>query len=125
MQKSYYQTPGLGTFPEPGKTNSVTVKYDKDSDKTNVKEGKLTIRYTDTLGNEIKDPTTQTGKVGDLYEVVAPDIKGWKLNDNSSNLYRDDYTEGNTTVTFKYDKDETVTPAEQGSVTVQNLDQDG
>ena len=125
MQKSYYQTPGLGTFPEPGKTNSVTVKYDKDSDKTNVKEGKLTIRYTDTLGNEIKDPTTQTGKVGDLYEVVAPDIKGWKLNDNSSNLYRDDYTEGNTTVTFKYDKDETVTPAEQGSVTVQYLDQDG
>lgn len=129
MQKSFYQTPGLGTqtydFPESGKTNSVTVKYDKDSDKPDVKEGKLTIRYTDTLGNEIKDSKTQTGKVGDLYEVVAPDIKGWKLNDNSSNLYRDDYTEGNTTVTFKYDKDETVTPAEQGSVTVQYLDQDG
>lgn len=129
MQKSFYQTPGWGTqtydFPEPGKTNSVTVKYDKDSDKPDVKEGKLTIRYTDTLGNEIKDPTTQTGKVGDLYEVVAPDIKGWKLNDNSSNLYRDDYTEGNTTVTFKYDKDETAKPAEQGSVTVQYLDQDG
>ncbi len=129
MQKSYYQTPGLGTqtydFPEPGKTNSVTVKYDKDSDKSNVKDGKLTIRYTDTLGNEIKDSKTQTGKVGDLYEVVAPDIKGWKLNDNSPNLYRDDYKEGNTTVTFKYDKDETVTPAEQGSVTVQYLDQDG
>ena len=129
MQKSFYQTPGLGTqtydFSEPGKTNSVTVKYDKDSDKPNVKDGKLTIRYTDTLGNEIKDSKTQTGKVGDLYEVVAPDIKGWKLNDNSSNLYRDDYTEGNTTVTFKYDKDETVTPAEQGSVTVQYLDQDG
>ena len=129
MQKSFYQTPGWGTqtydFPEPGKTNSVTVKYDKDSDKTDVKEGKLTIRYTDTRGNEIKDPTTQTGKVGDLYEVVAPDIKGWKLNDNSPNLYRDDYKEGNTTVTFKYDKDETATPAEQGSVTVQYLDQDG
>ncbi|MDM7653168.1 MucBP domain-containing protein [Lactococcus cremoris] len=129
MQKSYYQTPGLGTqtydFPEPGKTNSVTVKYDKDSDKPDVKEGTLTIRYTDTRGNEIKDPTTQEGKVGDLYEVVAPDIKGWKLNDNSPNLYRDDYKEGNTTVTFKYDKDETATPAEQGSVTVQYLDQDG
>ncbi|QLF90859.1 MucBP domain-containing protein [Lactococcus lactis] len=129
MQKSFYQTPGLGTqtydFPEPGKTNSVTVKYDKDSDKPDVKDGKLTIRYTDTLGNEIKAPTTQTGKVGDLYEVVAPDIKGWKLNDNSSNLFRDEYKEGNTTVTFKYDKDETATPAEQGSVTVQYLDQDG
>lgn len=128
MQKSFYQTPGLGTqtydFPEPGKTNSVTVKYDKDSDKPNVKEGKLTIRYTDTRGNEIKDPTTQTGKVGDLYEVVAPDIKGWKLNDNSSNLYRDEYEEGNTTVTFKYDKDETPTPAEQGSVTFKYVDKD-
>ena len=110
MQKSYYQTPGLGTqtydFPEPGKTNSVTVKYDKDSDKPDVKEGTLTIRYTDTRGNEIKDPTTQEGKVGDLYEVVAPDIKGWKLNDNSPNLFRDEYEEGNTTVTFKYDKED-------------------
>ncbi len=129
MQKSFYQTPGWGTqtydFPEPGKTNSVTVKYDKDSDKPDVKEGKLTIRYTDTLGNEIKAPTTQTGKVGELYEVVAPDIKGWKLNDNSSNLYRDEYKEGNTTVTFKYDKDETPDPVKQGSVTIQYLDQDG
>ncbi|CDG04385.1 MucBP domain-containing protein [Lactococcus lactis] len=129
MQKSYYLTSGLGTqtydFPSSGKTNSVTVKYDKDSDQTEAKKGTLTIRYTDTSGNEIKDPTTQDGKVGDLYEVVAPDIKGWKLNDNSSNLYRDEYTEGNTTVTFKYDKDETTTPAEQGSVTVQYLNQDG
>ncbi|EQC56154.1 hypothetical protein LLT6_01605 [Lactococcus cremoris subsp. cremoris TIFN6] len=128
MQKSYYQTPGWGTqtydFSEPGKTNSVTVKYDKDSDKPDVKEGTLTIRYTDTRGNEIKDPTTQTGKVGDLYDVVAPDIKGWKLNDNSSNLYYDDYTEGNTTVTFKYDKDETPDPVKQGSVTFKYVDKD-
>lgn len=128
MQKSYYQTPGLGTqtydFPEPGKTNSVTVKYDKDSDKPDVKEGTLTIRYTDTRGNEIKDPTTQEGKVGDLYEVVAPDIKGWKLNDNSPNLFRDEYKEGNTTVTFKYDKDETPDPVKQGSVTFKYVDKD-
>jgi len=128
MQKSYYQTPGLGTqtydFPELGKTNSVTVKYDKDSDKPDVKEGTLTIRYTDTRGNEIKGPTTQEGKVGDLYEVVAPDIKGWKLNDNSPNLFRDEYKEGNTTVTFKYDKDETPDPVKQGSVTFKYVDKD-
>ncbi|MCT3136168.1 MucBP domain-containing protein, partial [Lactococcus lactis] len=129
MQKSFYQTPGLGTqtydFPEPGKTNSVTVKYDKDSDQPEAKKGTLTILYTDTRGNEIKDPTTQEGKVGDLYEVVAPDIKGWKLNDNSPNLFRDEYKEGNTTVKFKYDKDETPDPVKQGSVTVQYLDEDG
>ncbi|MDT2866848.1 MucBP domain-containing protein [Lactococcus lactis] len=129
MQKSYYLTSGLGTqtydYPAPGKTNSVTVKYDKDSDQTDAKKGTLTVRYTDTSGNEIKDPTTQDGKVGDLYEVVAPDIKGWKLNDNCPNLYRDEYKEGNTTVTFKYDKDETPDPVKQGSVTVQYVDQDG
>ncbi|MDT2527301.1 MucBP domain-containing protein [Lactococcus petauri] len=128
MQKSYYQTPGLGTqtydFPEPGKTNSVTVKYDKDSDKPVAKEGTLTIRYTDTRGNEIKDPTTQEGKVGDLYEVVAPDIKGWKLNDNSPNLYRDKYKEGNTTVTFKYDKDDT-DPVIKSTITVKYVDEKG
>lgn len=129
MQKSYYLTSGLGTqtydYPAPGKTNSVTVKYDKDSDQTDAKKGTLTVRYTDTSGNEIKDPTTQDGKVGDLYEVVAPNIKGWKLNDNCPNLFRDNYKEGDTTVTFKYDKDGTSDPVKQGSVTVQYVDQDG
>lgn len=129
MQKSYYQTPGLGTqtydFPEPGKTNSVTVKYDKDGDNPDVKKGTLTVRYTDTRGNEIKDPTTQEGKVGDLYEVVAPDIKGWKLNDNCPNLYRDEYKEGNTTVTFKYDKDETPDPVAKSTITVKYVDEKG
>ncbi|MDT2884265.1 MucBP domain-containing protein [Lactococcus lactis] len=129
MQKSYYQTPGLGTqtydFPEPGKTNSVTVKYDKDSDKPVAKEGTLTVRYTDISGNEIKESTTQKGKVGDLYEVVAPDIKGWKLSDNSPNLFRDEYKEGNTTVTFKYDKDETPDPVAKSTITVKYVDEKG
>ena len=129
MQKSFYQTPGLGTqtydFPEPGKTNSVTVKYDKDSDQPESKKGTLTVLYTDTRGNEIKDPTTQEGKVGDLYEVVAPDIKGWKLNDNSPNLFRDEYKEGNTTVKFKYDKDETPDPVAKSTITVKYVDEKG
>ena len=82
--------------------NNIEVVYEYK--KSEVQKGKVTVQYVDaSTGEELVDPVTITGKIGNKYTARAIRILGYKLTKNPSN-YTGKFTKSNITVTYKYTK---------------------
>ena len=78
----------------------------------------VTVRYKDTDGNELSDPTILNGKVGLPYTSEAKEISGWyvvETPDNASGLFGEEAQE----VVYVYDR------SDAAPVTVRYEDTDG
>ncbi len=78
----------------------------------------VTVRYKDTDGNELSDPTILSGKVGLPYASEAKEIPGWyvvETPDNASGLFGEEAQE----VVYVYDR------SDAAPVTVRYEDTDG
>lgn len=78
-----------------------------------VQTGTVTTRYLDQRGNKIAADNIQKGDVGSSYSTTQKNISGYtfsKVNGNSTGTY----TNGNTDVTYIYNKNVTPTPVKKG-----------
>ncbi|MFZ7299831.1 MucBP domain-containing protein [Enterococcus gallinarum] len=78
----------------------------------------VTVRYKDTDGNELSDPTILNGKVGLPYTSEAKEISGWYVVEtpaNASGIFSEEAQE----VVYVYDR------SDAAPVTVQYEDTDG
>ena len=65
-------------------------------------KGNVTVKYVDTLGNELAESITTTDIVGEAYKTSAKDIEGYKLIDVDGEE-EGTYIDGTIYVTYVYD----------------------
>ena len=78
----------------------------------------VTVRYEDTDGNELSDPTILNGKVGLPYASEAKEIPGWyvvEIPDNASGIFSEEAQE----VVYVYER------SDAAPVTVKYQDSEG
>ncbi|MUN92778.1 MucBP domain-containing protein, partial [Enterococcus gallinarum] len=78
----------------------------------------VTVRYKDTDGNELSDPTILSGKVGLPYDSEAKEIPGWYVVETPDNAYGI-FSEAAQEVVYVYDR------SDAAPVTVRYEDTDG
>ena len=106
------QTPdnASGTFTED--PQEVVYVYDRSD------AAPVTVKYQDTEGNQLAEPSILSGKVGLPYESEAEEIPGWYVTetpDNASGTFTEDPQE----VVYVYDR------SDAAPVTVRYLDTEG
>jgi LPXTG-motif cell wall-anchored protein len=97
-----------------------TIIYQKLADP--VEEGKVIVKYEDSLGNTISESTTLTGKVGESYQTTEKEIEGYNLIDvigESVGVY----SQSDQEVIYIYKKTEV--PAEEGKIIIKYEDNSG
>ncbi|MBC2306925.1 MucBP domain-containing protein [Listeria welshimeri] len=102
------------------KTQVVTYIYAQTP--TPVEQGTVTVNYQDEQGNSLAPSETLTGDVGTTYTTVQKDIEGYDFKEVQGNA-TGEFTTKAQVVNYIYAK--TVTPVEQGTVTVNYQDEQG
>ncbi|MBC1516828.1 MucBP domain-containing protein, partial [Listeria immobilis] len=86
-----------GTFSDTAQT--VTYVYQKDA----VAGQNVTVQFVDEAGNQLAEPMTLSGNIGDAFEAIAKIIDGWKLTATPANA-TGMFSDTTQTVTFVYKK---------------------
>ncbi|MBC1669517.1 MucBP domain-containing protein [Listeria welshimeri] len=102
------------------KTQVVTYIYAQTP--TPVEQGTVTVNYQDEQGNSLAPSETLKGDVGTTYTTVQKDITGYDFKEVQGNA-TGEFTTKAQVVNYIYAK--TVTPVEQGTVTVNYQDEQG
>ncbi|MBC2015119.1 MucBP domain-containing protein [Listeria welshimeri] len=102
------------------KTQVVTYIYAQTP--TPVEQGTVTVNYQDEQGNSLAPSETLKGDVGTTYTTVQKDIEGYDFKEVQGNA-TGEFTTKAQVVNYIYAK--TVTPVEQGTVTVNYQDEQG
>ncbi|MBF2455581.1 MucBP domain-containing protein [Listeria welshimeri] len=87
-----------------------------------VEQGSVTVNYQDEQGNSLAPTETLKGDVGETYTTVQKDITGYDFKEIQGDA-TGEFTTKAQVVTYIYTK--TVTPVEQGTVTVNYQDEQG
>ncbi|MBC1782253.1 MucBP domain-containing protein, partial [Listeria welshimeri] len=103
-------------------TKAQVVTYIYTKTVTPVEQGTVTVNYQDEQGNSVAPSETLKGDVGETYTTVQKDITGYDFKEVQGNT-TDEFTTKAQVVTYIYTK--TVTPVEQGTVTVNYQDEQG
>ncbi|MBC1463282.1 MucBP domain-containing protein [Listeria welshimeri] len=103
-------------------TKAQVVNYIYAKTVTPVEQGTVTVNYQDEQGNSIAPSETLKGDVGETYTTVQKDITGYDFKEVQGNT-TGEFTTKAQVVTYIYTK--TVTPVEQGTVTVNYQDEQG
>lgn len=94
---------------------TVTYVYKKDT-------GKVTVRYVDEEGTEIKAADILTGDVGAAYTTAAATVEGYILKTTPDNA-AGTYTKQDITVTYVYHSEQG--PVDKGKVIIKYVDESG
>ncbi|MBC1447104.1 MucBP domain-containing protein, partial [Listeria welshimeri] len=103
-------------------TKAQVVNYIYAKTVTPVEQGTVTVNYQDEQGNAVAPSETLKGDVGETYTTVQKDITGYDFKEVQGNT-TGEFTTKAQVVTYIYTK--TVTPVEQGTVTVNYQDEQG
>ncbi|MBC1767332.1 MucBP domain-containing protein [Listeria welshimeri] len=103
-------------------TKAQVVTYIYAKTVTPVEQGTVTVNYQDEQGNSLAPTETLKGDVGETYTTVQKDITGYDFKEVQGNT-TGEFTAKAQVVTYIYAK--TVTPVEQGTVTVNYQDEQG
>ncbi|MBC2281147.1 MucBP domain-containing protein [Listeria welshimeri] len=103
-------------------TKAQVVTYIYAQTPTPVEQGTVTVNYQDEQGNAVAPTETLKGDVGETYTTVQKDITGYDFKEVQGNT-TGEFTTKAQVVTYIYTK--TVTPVEQGTVTVNYQDEQG
>ncbi|MHC5291920.1 MucBP domain-containing protein [Listeria welshimeri] len=103
-------------------TKAQVVNYIYAKTVTPVEQGTVTVNYQDEQGNSVAPSETLKGDVGETYTTVQKDITGYDFKEVQGNT-TGEFTAKAQVVTYIYAK--TVTPVEQGTVTVNYQDEQG
>ncbi|MBC1630602.1 MucBP domain-containing protein [Listeria welshimeri] len=87
-----------------------------------VEQGTVTVNYQDEQGNSVAPSETLKGDVGKIYKTVQKDVEGYDFKEVQGNT-TGEFTTKAQVVNYIYAK--TVTPVEQGTVTVNYQDEQG
>ncbi|MBC1767333.1 MucBP domain-containing protein [Listeria welshimeri] len=87
-----------------------------------VEQGTVTVNYQDEQGNTVAPSETLKGDVGKTYKTVQKDVEGYDFKEVQGNA-TGEFTTKAQVVNYIYAK--TVTPVEQGTVTVNYQDEQG
>ncbi|CAK19960.1 MucBP domain-containing protein [Listeria welshimeri] len=87
-----------------------------------VEQGTVTVNYQDEQGNSVAPSETLKGEVGKTYKTVQKDVEGYDFKEVQGNA-TGEFTTKAQVVNYIYAK--TVTPVEQGTVTVNYQDEQG
>ncbi|MBC2027780.1 MucBP domain-containing protein [Listeria welshimeri] len=87
-----------------------------------VEQGSVTVNYQDEQGNSLAPTETLKGDIGKTYTTVQKDITGYDFKEVQGNA-TGEFTTKAQVVNYIYAK--TVTPVEQGTVTVNYQDEQG
>ncbi|MBC1611352.1 MucBP domain-containing protein [Listeria welshimeri] len=87
-----------------------------------VEQGTVTVNYQDEQGNSLAPSETLKGDVGKTYKTVQKDVEGYDFKEVQGNA-TGEFTTKAQVVNYIYAK--TVTPVEQGTVTVNYQDEQG
>ncbi|MBC2343087.1 MucBP domain-containing protein [Listeria welshimeri] len=87
-----------------------------------VEQGTVTVNYQDEQGNAVAPSETLKGDVGKTYKTVQKDVEGYDFKEVQGNA-TGEFTTKAQVVNYIYAK--TVTPVEQGTVTVNYQDEQG
>ncbi|MBC1684495.1 MucBP domain-containing protein [Listeria welshimeri] len=85
-------------------------------------QGTVTVNYQDEQGNSVAPSETLKGDVGKTYKTVQKDVEGYDFKEVQGNA-TGEFTTKAQVVNYIYAK--TVTPVEQGTVTVNYQDEQG
>ena len=96
-----------GTFTDQSQT--VTYIHIKDPVQPNI-EGTVITKYVDEDGKEISLQNVTSGTVGTAYTTEQKEVSGYTFKEVQGNA-TGNYTEGTTTVTYVYTKNDTVQPS--------------
>ncbi|MBC2199950.1 MucBP domain-containing protein [Listeria welshimeri] len=103
-------------------TKAQVVTYIYTKTVTPVEQGTVTVNYQDEQGNAVAPTETLKGDVGETYTTVQKDITGYDFKELQGNA-TGEFTTKAQVVNYIYAK--TVTPVEQGTVTVNYQDEQG
>ncbi|MBC1431957.1 MucBP domain-containing protein [Listeria welshimeri] len=103
-------------------TKAQVVTYIYAQTPTPVEQGTVTVNYQDEQGNAVAPTETLKGDVGTTYTTVQKDITGYDFKEVQGDV-TGEFTTKAQVVTYIYTK--TVTPVEQGTVTVNYQDEQG
>ncbi|MBC1664924.1 MucBP domain-containing protein [Listeria welshimeri] len=103
-------------------TKAQVVTYIYAQTPTPVEQGTVTVNYQDEQGNSLAPTETLKGDVGETYTTVQKDITGYDFKEVQGDA-TGEFTTKAQVVTYIYAK--TVTPVEQGTVTVNYQDEQG
>ncbi|MBC1620947.1 MucBP domain-containing protein [Listeria welshimeri] len=103
-------------------TKAQVVTYIYAQTPTPVEQGTVTVNYQDEQGNSLAPTETLKGDVGETYTTVQKDITGYDFKEVQGDA-TGEFTTKAQVVTYIYTK--TVTPVEQGTVTVNYQDEQG
>ncbi|MBC1630603.1 MucBP domain-containing protein [Listeria welshimeri] len=103
-------------------TKAQVVNYIYAQTPTPVEQGTVTVNYQDEQGNSLAPSETLKGDVGKTYTTVQKDIEGYDFKEVQGNA-TGEFTTKAQVVNYIYAK--TVTPVEQGTVTVNYQDEQG
>ncbi|MBC1653681.1 MucBP domain-containing protein [Listeria welshimeri] len=103
-------------------TKAQVVTYIYAKTVTPVEQGTVTVNYQDEQGNTVAPSETLKGDVGETYTTVQKDITGYDFKEVQGDA-TGEFTTKAQVVTYIYTK--TVTPVEQGTVTVNYQDEQG
>ncbi|MBF2411960.1 MucBP domain-containing protein [Listeria welshimeri] len=103
-------------------TKAEVVTYIYAQTPTPVEQGTVTVNYQDEQGNAVAPTETLKGDVGETYTTVQKDITGYDFKEVQGNA-TGEFTTKAQVVNYIYAK--TVTPVEQGTVTVNYQDEQG
>ncbi|MBC1390250.1 MucBP domain-containing protein [Listeria welshimeri] len=87
-----------------------------------VEQGTVTVNYQDEQGNTVAPSETLKGDVGKTYKTVQKDVEGYDFKEVQGDA-TGEFTTKAQVVNYIYAK--TVTPVEQGTVTVNYQDEQG
>ncbi|MBC2374399.1 MucBP domain-containing protein [Listeria welshimeri] len=87
-----------------------------------VEQGTVTVNYQDEQGNTVAPSETLKGDVGKTYKTAQKDVEGYDFKEVQGNA-TGEFTTKAQVVNYIYAK--TVTPVEQGTVTVNYQDEQG
>ncbi|MBC2345688.1 MucBP domain-containing protein [Listeria welshimeri] len=103
-------------------TKAQVVNYIYAKTPTPVEQGTVTVNYQDEQGNSVAPSETLKGDVGKTYKTVQKDVEGYDFKEVQGNA-TGEFTTKAQVVNYIYAK--TVTPVEQGTVTVNYQDEQG
>ncbi|MBF2639353.1 MucBP domain-containing protein [Listeria welshimeri] len=103
-------------------TKAQVVTYIYAQTPTPVEQGTVTVNYQDEQGNAVAPTETLKGDIGETYTTVQKDITGYDFKEVQGNK-TGEFTTKAQVVNYIYAK--TVTPVEQGTVTVNYQDEQG
>ncbi|WP_228474656.1 MucBP domain-containing protein [Listeria welshimeri] len=103
-------------------TKAQVVNYIYTKTVTPVEQGTITVNYQDEQGNSLAPTETLKGDVGETYTTVQKDITGYDFKEVQGDA-TGEFTTKAQVVNYIYAK--TVTPVEQGTVTVNYQDEQG